>query len=228
MDNLKIIGTSHIAKQSVNEIKAAVSSWKPEIIALELDLQRAAALMSKQKNKVTLAMIIQIGVKGYVFAKIGQFVQQKLGKMVGVSPGSEMKAALMLARKEKLEVAFIDQPIRITLKNFSKYLSWKEKFRFFWDLVKGLLFPRKQMQEMGLDKFDLTKVPGKEVVKKLVNQMRKRYPNVYKALVSDRNKYMVKNIIKILRKNPGKKILVVIGAGHEEGMRKLLLRVDVV
>ena len=228
MNNVMIIGTSHIAKQSVNEIKTAVNAWKPDIITVELDLQRAAALMSEQKSKVTLAMVLKIGVKGYLFAKIGQVVQQKLGKMVGVSPGSEMKEAMMLARKEKLEIAFIDQPIQITLKNFSKYLTWKEKFRFFWDMIKGLLFPRKQMKEMGLEGFDLSKVPGKEVVKKLVNQMRKRYPNVYKALVSDRNKYMVKNIVKILRKNPDKKILVVIGAGHEEGMRKLLLKVEVI
>jgi len=228
MNNVMIIGTSHIAKQSVNEIKTAVNTWKPDIIAIELDLQRAAALMSEEKSKISLAIVLKIGVKGYLFAKVGQFVQQKLGKMVGVSPGSEMKEAMMLARKEKLEVAFIDQPIQITLKNFSKYLTWKEKFRFFWDMVKGLITPRKQMKEMGLDKFDLTKVPGKEVVKKLVAQMRKRYPNVYKALVSDRNRYMVRNIIKILRKNPDKKILVVIGAGHEEGMEELLLKVDVV
>jgi len=228
MNNVMIIGTSHIAKQSVNEIKTAVSAWKPDIIAVELDLQRAAALMSEEKSKVTLAMILKIGIKGYLFAKVGQFVQQKLGKMVGVSPGSEMKEALNLVRKEKLEAAFIDQPIQITLKNFSKYLTWKEKFRFFWDMVKGLITPKKQMREMGLDQFDLTKVPGKEVVKKLVNQMRKRYPNVYRALVSDRNKYMVRQIVKILRKNPDKKILVVIGAGHQEGMRELLLKVDVV
>ena len=228
MNNVMIIGTSHIAKQSVNEIKTAVSTWKPDIIAIELDLQRAAALMSEEKSKISLAIVLKIGIKGYLFAKVGQFVQQKLGKMVGVSPGSEMKEAMMLARKEKLEVAFIDQPIQITLKNFSKYLTWKEKFRFFWDMVKGLITPRKQMKEMGLDKFDLTKVPGKEVVKKLVHQMKKRYPNVYKALVSDRNRYMVRNIIKILRKNPDKKILVVIGAGHEEGMRELLLKVEVV
>jgi pheromone shutdown-related protein TraB len=228
MNNVMIIGTSHIAKQSVNEIKTAVNAWKPDIIAIELDLQRAAALMSEEKSKISLAIVLKIGIKGYLFAKVGQFVQQKLGKMVGVSPGSEMKEAMMLARKEKLEVAFIDQPIQITLKNFSKYLTWKEKFRFFWDMVKGLITPRNQMKEMGLDKFDLTKVPGKEVVKKLVAQMRKRYPNVYKALVSDRNRYMVRNIIKILRKNPDKKILVVIGAGHEEGMRELLLKVEVI
>ena len=228
MDNVKIIGTSHIAKQSVNEIEDAVSLWKPDIVAVELDLQRASALMAEKKSKVSLAMILKIGVKGYVFAKIGQFVQQKLGKFVGVSPGSEMKAAMELAKQEKLKVAFIDQPIQITLKKFSKYLTWKEKFRFVYDMFKGLLFPRKHMKDLGLDQFDLTKVPGKEVIKKMMNMMKKTYPNVYRALVSDRNKYMVKNIIKILRKNPGKKILVVVGAGHQEGMEELLLRVEVV
>ncbi|MBT3814912.1 hypothetical protein HOE37_00455 [Candidatus Woesearchaeota archaeon] len=227
MDNVKIIGTSHIAQGSVDEIKAAVSSWKPDIVAIELDLQRASALMAEEKSKVSLAMILKIGVKGYVFAKIGQFVQQKLGKMVGVSPGSEMKAAMELARKEKLEIAFIDQPIQITLKKFSKYLTWKEKFRFVYDMLKGLLFPKKQIKALGLDQFDLNKVPGKEVIKKMMNMMKKTYPNVYRALVSDRNKYMVKNIVKILRKNPGKKILVIVGAGHQEGMEKLLLRVEV-
>jgi pheromone shutdown-related protein TraB len=228
MDNVKIIGTSHIAQGSVDEIKAAVGSWKPDIVAVELDLQRASALMTEEKSKVSLAMILKIGVKGYLFAKIGQFVQQKLGRMVGVSPGSEMKAAMELARKEKLEVAFIDQPIQITLKKFSKYLTWKEKFRFVYDMLKGLLFPKKQIKALGLDQFDLTKVPGKEVIKKMMNMMKKTYPNVYRALVSDRNKYMVKNIVKILRKNPGKRILVVVGAGHQEGMEKLLLKVEVV
>jgi pheromone shutdown-related protein TraB len=228
MDNVKIIGTSHIAQGSVDEIKAAVTAWKPDIVAIELDLQRASALMAEEKSKVSLAMILKIGVKGYLFAKIGQFVQQKLGKVVGVSPGSEMKAAMELTRKEKLEIAFIDQPIQITLKKFSKYLTWKEKFRFVYDMLKGLLFPKKQIKALGLDQFDLTKVPGKEVIKKMMNMMKKTYPNVYRALVSDRNKYMVKNIVKLLRKNPGKKILVVVGAGHQEGMEKLLLKVEVV
>lgn len=228
MDNIKIIGTSHIAKQSIKEIKENIAEFKPDIVALELDLQRASALMQEEKSKVSLGMIMQIGIKGYLFAKLGQFVQQKLGKTVGVSPGSEMKTALQLARKNKLEVALIDQPITVTLRKFSRSLTWKEKLRFFFDVLKGLFFPRRQMRELGLDKFDLSKVPGKEVVKKLVKQMKKRYPSVHKTLVDDRNRYMVKKLVKLLRENVGKKILIVVGAGHEEGMQRLLLKVDVV
>ncbi len=226
--NLTIIGTSHIAKQSVNEIKQAIEDTKPEIVAVELDLQRAIALMQKQKSRVSIVDILKIGVKGYIFVKIGQIVQQKLGKMVGVSPGSEMKKALQLAKKYDLEVAFIDQPIQITLKKFSKTLTWREKFRFLGDLVKGLLFPKRQAKELGLDKFDLTKVPKDEVIEKMMDQTKDRYPSVYKTLVDDRNKYMVRSLVKLMRKHPEKKILAVVGAGHKKGMEELLLKVEVV
>ncbi len=226
--HIKIIGTSHIAKQSVNEIRKAITDDKPDIVALELDVQRAASLLQKEKNKVSLTDIAGIGLKGYLFVKIGQYIQQKLGKMVGVSPGSEMKAALELARKRNLQAAFIDQPIRITLKKFSKALTWREKGRFIADFFKGIFFRKKQMQEFGLESFDLSKVPEKELIKKMIGQLKKRYPNLHKVLVDDRNKYMVKQIVKLLRDHPRKKILVVVGAGHQEGMEKLLLKIDVV
>tara|TARA_Y100000310_G_scaffold339874_1_gene433937 strand:- start:1544 stop:2230 length:687 start_codon:yes stop_codon:yes gene_type:complete len=226
--NLKIIGTSHIAKQSINEIKTAVKEDKPDLIAIELDLQRASALMSEEKSKIGLTDILKIGIKGYLFVKIGQYVQQKLGKLVGIAPGSEMKTALKLARKEKIQIALIDQPIQITLKNFSKSLTWKEKFRFVIDFFKGIFFRKKQMKELGLENFDLNKVPETEIIEKMIGQLKKRYPNLYKTLITDRNKYMVKKLIKLFRENPNKKILCIVGAGHKKGMEKLLLKVDVV
>lgn len=225
---LKLLGTSHIAQQSINEIKHAIADFQPEIIAVELDIQRAHSLLSKQQNKISLAAISQIGIKGYLFAKIGQFTQQKLGSSVGISPGSEMKTALELAKKHNLKVEFIDQPIQITLRNFSKHLTWKEKFRFLMDILKGIFCAKKQLREFGLENFDLRKVPEKELIQKMVAQLKKRYPNVYKTLIDDRNRYMVKNIIKLFREYPEKKILAVVGAGHLDGMQELLLKVDII
>jgi len=227
MQRIKIIGTSHIAKESVQEIKKAIAEEKPDIVAVELDTQRAIAIMQEQKNKISISAAFQIGVKGYLFAKIGQIVQQKLGKSVGISPGTEMKTALQEAKKNKLQIALIDQPINITLKKFSKNLTWKEKFRFLGDLIKGIFQPKKQVTEMGLENFDLSKVPEKELIEKMMKQLQKRYPNIYKTLVGDRNKYMVKQLVKILRKEPEKNILVIVGAGHKEGMEELLLKVDI-
>ena len=48
--------------------------------------------------------------------------------------------------------------------------------------------------------------------------MKKKYPNVYSILVEERNKKIANNIVRLMQKNPEAKILIVIGAGHEEGM----------
>ena len=228
MNNLKIIGTSHIAKQSIEEIKKAVEEFQPDIMAVELDLQRAKALLQQQKNNLSISDITKIGVKGYAFVKIGQYIQQKLGKMVGVAPGAEMKTALEIARRKNLQVAFIDQPIAVTLKNFSKELTWREKGRFAAELLKGLLFPKRQMQSYGLEEFDLRKVPEQQVIVKIISQMKKQYPSIYKTIIADRDKYMVRQLVKLLREHPEKKIMAVVGAGHKEGMEKLLLKIDVI
>ena len=138
---LKIIGTSHISKQSIQEIKKAFSDFKPDIISVELDVDRAKSLFEPTSTKLPVSAILKIGLKGFLFAKVGQYIQQKLGQSVGISPGSEMKAAIELAKKNKLQVAFIDQPISITLKKLSQRFGLKEKWSFFSDLVQSIFRP---------------------------------------------------------------------------------------
>lgn len=222
---IKIIGTSHISKHSIKEITDEVSANRPDIIALELDVRRAIALTSKKaNNKIGIKQIMQIGVKGFLFAKIGQYFQEKMGQMVGIKPGSEMKSALLLAHKEKIAVALIDQPIEITLKNFSKTLTWKEKFNFVKDFFKGVFQREKQIKELGLENLDLSKVPEEEMIDKLLSQLNKNYPNIYKSLVSDRNKFMSKALLKLQKDNPSKKILAIVGAGHKKEMVKIIAK----
>ena len=213
--NLTIIGTSHIAKQSLDEVKAEIENNKPDIVAIELDKNRLQALFQKKKEKLSIYSIRRIGLKGYLFALIGAWAGRKLGEYVGVSPGSEMKKAVKLAKKHNAKIALIDRDIEKTLKRFSETLSWKERWNFVVDIISAP-FKRKKLE------FDLTKVPDKKVIKKLINQVKERYPNVYKVLISERNRVMAANLQKLMDKHPDKKILAVLGAGHEEGISKLI------
>jgi pheromone shutdown protein TraB len=145
-----------------------------------------------------------------------------------MDPGAEMKTALELAKKYKLQAELIDQPIKITLARFSKSLTWREKYRFVEEIVLGLLFPKRQMKKLGFTQFDLRKVPSKELIEKMMKHFQERYPSVYKALVEERNKYMIRQLVRLMKEYPEKKILAVVGAGHEKGMRELLLKVEVV
>ncbi|EMR73294.1 putative PrgY-like protein, pheromone shutdown like protein, partial [Thermoplasmatales archaeon SCGC AB-539-N05] len=35
-DNILLIGTAHVSKKSVNEVKKAVSNFQPDVVAVEL------------------------------------------------------------------------------------------------------------------------------------------------------------------------------------------------
>jgi len=134
---------------------------------------------------------------------------------VGVAPGTEMIKAVTAAQQTGAKIALIDQDIEITLKKFSKALTWKEKLTFLGDVIKGVIFKK------GI-KFDLEKVPSQKVIRKLIEDVKKRYPNVYKVLVEERNEYMAKRLAILAKNHPEENIIAVLGAGHEREIHKLL------
>jgi len=95
--NLLLVGTSHVAKESIEDVRRSIEFYKPDIIALELDKKRLPALMQKKKGKISLRGIRKIGFKGFVFSLIGEWVERKLGEKVNIKPGTEMKTAFGLA-----------------------------------------------------------------------------------------------------------------------------------
>ena len=220
--NLIIVGTSHIAEQSVREVSEAIEKYDPDIIAIELDEKRLHALLHEQKGRMRLSDIRSVGVSGWLLAAIGGYFERKLGKSVGMKPGIEMLTAVRLAKEKGKKLALIDQDISVTLKKFSKEFRFSEKFRLFTDLIKGIFSGKKEMKKYGLDEFDLQKVPDKKVIERLILSVKKRYPSFYKVLIEDRNKYMAKNLAYIMHNNPKSKIVAVVGAGHGKELLELV------
>lgn len=222
--HVKILGTSHIAAESVKQIKEEIESNKPDIITVELDKKRLFALMSEQKHHFSICTMFKVGIKGYLFALLGSWGSKKLGNLVGAIPGQEMLEAVKLARKEHIHLALIDQDIEVTLKQFSQALTWKEKWKFVKEIFRALFKRKAVEEELGLDlkTFDLRKVPSQTLIKKLTKMMQQKYPNIYHVLVEERNEYMARNILHLINTHQGKKILVVVGAGHVEGLMDIL------
>jgi len=208
--NLTIIGTSHIAVESIKEVTSFIKEKKPEIIALELDNPRFLSLMQKGKT-AKFTLLKEMGPKVFLLNLLGSYVEKKLGKLVGVSPGEEMKRAALLAKKQKAKIALIDQDARITLKKLTN-IPRKEKWRIFKDIINGLL------KRGPKTKIDLTKVPDKEFIKTVLEKIKERYPEIYSILIKERNVYMAKGLYKIMTLYPQANILAVVGAGHKSGL----------
>ncbi len=213
--NYEIIGTSHVSPESKQKIKQAFTEYKPSIIAIELDKQRLYALTHKETQKLKITAIKKIGITGYLFAVIGRALQKKLGNLVGMNPGEDMLLGFTLAKNNNIRLELIDQDAAITLSNMSKKVKFSEKMKILFDI---LLSPFSKQKI----KIDISKVPPQELINKILEQMKHRYSGLYKVLLDDRNRYMAKKIYSIIKTTPDAKILVIVGAGHVEGIRKHL------
>jgi pheromone shutdown-related protein TraB len=214
--NLTLIGTSHIAAESVARVHDVILNDKPGIVALELDHKRLYALLHPGKAKASWRDIKRVGVKGYLFSVIGAFAERKLGEKAGMKPGAEMLQAYKAAREIDAKVALVDQDIEKTLKRFSQTLTWKEKWRMLIDALKGLVTRKNEFA------FDLRTVPDQKLIGKMIAQVKKRYPNIYRVLVTERNHVMARNLAHVMMDHPDKPIVAVVGAGHEKELLHLI------
>ncbi len=220
--SITILGTSHIAAESIQKIESTFRKVNPDIICLELDKGRLAALL-KGESRVSWRMIFYVGTLGFLFALLARFVQKRLGNIVGVMPGSDMKKGFELAMQHKKKVILIDQPVQITLRKMTKALS-REIWRFLWDMVRSPFVKELQFRV----NFNLRKVPSEKEIRPILKFFEKRYPKTYYALVEGRNRIMAKALRKIKEKHPNEKILVVVGEGHRRRIEQLLKNAEFV
>ena len=218
MRNIEIIGTSHIAKESVSETKEKILKEKPDIVCIELDKSRFISLFQKNQRKLGIKDL-RVGGFGVIFLLVGRWLQKKLGDQVGIIPGADMKSAILAARKVKAKIYLIDIPIQKTLSKLSTDVSGWEKVK----LILHLIFSPLSVKSRKFAKqIDLTKVPSDKIIYQAISEMRKTFPQLFKVLLDDRNAHMIKQLKSISKKYPESKIIAVIGAGHEKDIKKSL------
>ena len=112
-----LLGTAHVSEESIEQVKQLIEEEKPDCIALELDKARFEQLAKGGKWRETdIFSIIKTG-KTYLllFNLILAGMQRKIGKELGVKPGSEMLAAAELAARYDIPLALVDRDITITM-----------------------------------------------------------------------------------------------------------------
>jgi pheromone shutdown protein TraB len=202
---IRIYGTSHVSRDSLEVIDEAFEE-DPDIVALELDPKRLESLMFEgQKSS-----------RESVFIRLMQRFQEYLGNKTGLMPGEEMLYAYNSAAERNLDVALIDQDIRITVRNL-KNVRRKEKVRAFLSVLGGFLIP------FG-DKLDISEIPEEERISEMVSELEESFPEIYSVFMTDRNQVMAERLKALQDDNPEADIAVFLGAAHKNPVRELLER----
>ncbi len=220
-DNIILVGTAHISKDSVEEVKKAIEEYQPDIVAVELCNRRFEALTKKKEWEET--PINKLLKSNNAYLMLAQTflssIQRKLGKEYGVEPGSEMIAAINEAEKHEKEIALVDRDITITLKRAWRKMGLREKTRLSWEFLKAII----GFDEEELEELDLQELMKEDVITAMMKEFGEIAPSVSQVLIYERDAYIAKKIKDEAKKG---KVLAVIGAGHLKGIKKRLKEED--
>lgn len=206
-----LLGTAHVSKKSVEDVRSAIKKEKPDVVAVELCEKRYDTLKNKDRWKNTeVSKIIKDG-KAYLFLAnlmLSNF-QRRIGDKLGVEPGAEMLAAVDSAKKVGARVEFVDRDIQITLKRAMREMGFLEKVK----LLGSLMF---ETFAADVDEDLVEQLKDADIVDEALETLGKASPSVKRVLVDERDTYIAGKVSEIKEE----KTVIVVGAGHLKGIKK--------
>ncbi len=213
-----LLGTAHVSRASVEAVKQMADSGDFDAIAVELCPARHLALTKEQQWKdMDLYRIIREKKAGLVMANLalGAY-QRRIAEQFGIEPGAELKAAADAATKYELPLQLIDRDLATTLKRSYRAVPWYKRFM----LTTGLIMSTVSSEE--IDEEQIEKLKEGDILESTFTEFAEHSPELYEALITERDQFMAARLRQENVDNAGQRILVVIGAGHLEGLAKYL------
>jgi pheromone shutdown-related protein TraB len=213
-----LLGTAHVSPTSVQAVIEMADSGRYDAIAVELCPARHQALTRKQQwEDMDLYRIVREKKAGLVMANLalGAY-QRRIAEQFGIEPGAELKAAADAATKHDLPLQLIDRDLATTLKRSYRAVPWYKRLM----LTTGLIMSTVSSDEIDEDQIE--KLKEGDILESTFTEFAEQSPELYEALIAERDRFMAARLRQENRDNQGKHVLVVIGAGHLEGLAKYL------
>lgn len=215
--SLKIIGTAHVSEKSVEEVKRAILETKPDVVAVELDMNRyhnlkMEAAGEKPDKEINIREIIKSDqLTAFLASGFLSYMQKKIGDEVGVKPGAEMMAAIEAAEEVGANVALIDRDIQITLKRALNQMSFWEKAKFAYGIIASLFAKDEDLE-------DIEKIKEGDTLAEVMGYFEEMSPHAYQVLVDERDAHMARMLLDL----PEGQVIAVVGAGHQNGIKEYM------
>ena len=213
-----LIGTAHVSRNSVEEVKDIIDSESPDRVCIELDASRMASKTKKQSwEDQDIRKIFKEG-KGFLLlanTALASF-QKKLGAQTGTNPGDEILGAAKLAEEKGIPVSLCDRDIQTTFRRAWAKSSLWNKCKLLATLISAAFSNEEITPE------ELEELKNQETLEGMLNEVAKELPSVKEVLIDERDAYLASKIVNA----PGTRKVAVIGAGHTKGVIATMERID--
>ena len=221
----KLIGTAHVSRESIEEVKTIISEEKPDMVCVELDQGRYNSItQANDWERLNLSRVFREG-KGFLLIAnlvLGSF-QRRLGSQLGVKPGEEMKTAIETAKDLGLSYSLCDREVQITLRRAWARCGFWSKSKLLASLLASAFTREKLSAE------EIENLKNHSELDGMMAELSNYLPGVKKTLIDERDRYLAAKIWDSSRQKEPKeqnenqgakqKIVAVIGAGHMQGIK---------
>ena len=134
-DQLRLLGTAHVATSSVEAVQHHIDAFAPDVVAVELCPTRYEALRSDRRlDREGLRRVMKEGKAPLVLLQaLLAAEQRKMGLDEGQQPGAELLAAVECAEARDLRVELVDRDIQTTLRRAWRRMRLRERVRLLWE-----------------------------------------------------------------------------------------------
>ena len=211
---ITLVGTAHVSKESVEEVKETIKSIQPDCVAVELDEKRADAI--KNPGRYSQLDLVKILKRKEGFLLLANLIlssyQRRMGLNAGVKPGDEMIAAMHAAEESNIRCTLVDRPIQITLKRAWGKNSFWGKCKLFATLLSSAF----SKEEIAPD--EIEKLKNRNEMDSMMSELSEYMPVIKEVLIDERDRYLASKIWD----SDGNNIVAVLGAGHLPGVQAYL------
>ncbi len=205
-----LIGTAHVSKASVEEVKTLIETEKPDTVCIELCQARYQAITETDRWKNTdIAKIIKERKAPLLLANlIMSSYQKKLARKFDIQPGQEMRQAVASAEEVGAEICLADRDLQVTMLRLWRSTNFWGKIKLFFQFMLGMMMDEELTEE------EMEKMKSKDMLSAALDELSTAFPQLKSIVIDERDRYLSQKI----KTAPGNKIVAVLGAGHLPGI----------
>jgi len=212
-----LIGTAHVSRESVDEVREAIREERPAAVCVELDEGRYRSLFQKDNwEKLDIVKVFRDG-KGFLLLAnlaLSSF-QRRMGDELGVKPGEEMRAACEEAQSLGIPYVFCDRQVQVTLRRAWRRCGLWSKAKLLSGLLASVFTTEK------LDEASVEELKKESALGGMMSELAGYLPEVKETLIDERDRYLAAKIWQA----GGSKVVAVVGAGHMGGIKTNLEKI---
>lgn len=205
-----VVGTAHVSRESVTEVRTVIEEVRPDVVCVELDEARYRNLAEKdQWKKTNIGKVVREGRAMLLLSSlIMASFQRRIGKKLGVIPGAELLEGVRAGETVGARVVLADRDIQITLKRAWGSFGFWERLKVAFQLLAGLLVAEE------VDEAMIEELKKEEKLGDVLSMLADEFPAMKTTLIDERDTYLAEKI----RTAGGSRVVAVVGAGHVPGI----------